>query len=217
MNNYIISAIILLFTVGMIGFANYAGFSSKTTLMQEPAETNNIPEAKLLKINIDRSEIGWKGTKRLFTAGHEGTVQLKDGFLLFKDGNLVGGKITADMNTIAITKSLESEKDKVFLSNYLKTKEFNAQKYPTASFKISRVKYLGGDSLRVWGNMSIKDISKNVSVPAFIDYPGKNQKRFRTRFSLKRSDWNIGVDGNLLERNLVDDNFELRIALETEK
>ena len=172
------------------------------------------PEARSVKLDPENSYIRWKGTKMLGTAGHEGRVDIREGLLLFKEDSLVGGKIVADMHTIRITgKSDYKESDMRGLSNYLTKRALAAEKYPLASFEISQVKYLGGDSLRVWGNMSIRDVTKGIFFPAVIKGSGKNQA-FYAELSLDRFEWNVGVDGNLLEVNLVDKEFMLRINLQ---
>ena len=182
-------------------------FAGAVPFISEPRE------AKSMKLDRERSGIRWKGTKLLGTAGHEGMVDIREGYLLFKDDSLVGGKVFADMHTIRITgKSDYKEADMRKLSNYLKNRALAAEKYPLASFEISQVSYLGGDSLRVRGNMSIRDVSKNVSIPAVIKRSGKNQE-FYAELSLDRFEWNVGVEGNLLEVNLVDKEFKLMINL----
>ncbi|MFD2514836.1 YceI family protein [Pontibacter locisalis] len=185
-------------------------------MIGEVESSGRNTEAISLRINTEKSAIWWRGTKMLRTAGHEGTLQIKEGYLLFMNDKLVGGKITADINTVSIGNSTSYDEETMQkLSNHLKRKEFNALQYPLAHFEITRVKYIGGDSLRVWGNMSIKGVTKNISIPAYIEKTDNNRKRFRTGFSLQRSHWNIGSDGNLLEKNLVDEDFTLRITLET--
>ena len=171
------------------------------------------PEAKSMKLNLEKSSIRWKGTKMLGTAGHEGRVDIREGFLLLQNDSLVGGKVVADMHTIRITgKSDYKEADMRRLSNYLKKRALAAEKYPLASFVLNQVKYLGGDSLRVRGTMSVRDVSKNISFPAVIKRSGKNQE-FYAELTMDRFEWNVGVEGNLLEVNLVDKEFKLMINL----
>lgn len=170
-------------------------------------------EAKSMKLDQENSSIRWKGTKLFGTAGHEGLVDIREGFLRFKNDSLVGGKVTADVHTVRITgKSDYKETDMRNLSNYLKKRALEAEKHPLASFEISQVHYLGGDSLRVWGNMRIKGVTKGISFPAAINRSGKNQV-FYAELSLDRFEWNMGVEGNLLEVNLVDKEFMLMINL----
>ena len=173
--------------------------------------------AKSLNIDTSKSVIHWRATKMLRTAGHEGTLQLKEGNLLFRNDTLIGGKIIADMNTIRIINTSAYKKSTMRgLTNYLRKRAFEAGKFPFASFEITRVKYLDGDSLLLWGNMRIKDVRKNISVPVSIGHSGGRLTQFTTQFSLERTTWNIGSGGNLLENNLVDEDFALRIMLKAE-
>lgn len=170
-------------------------------------------------IDLEKSMISWKGTKRLFTAGHEGTIKLEKGSLIFEEDKLVGGKISADMRSIKITKTEVSEKDKVFLADYLKTKEFNTADYPNATFEILKVTYPSVDKEKVLvsGKMMIKDVSKEITFPAKISETNRDSKLFHAEITLKRSEWGIGSDGNLLERNLVDNNFDIKVNLLTKE
>lgn len=170
-------------------------------------------KANSMRINRELSSIRWKGTKMLRTAGHEGVVDIREGFLLFKNDSLVGGKVIAEMSTVRIiNKSDQKESNMLNLSKYLRKRAVASEKYPIASFEITQVNYLGGDSLRIRGNMNIRDVVKDISFPAVIKRSGINQE-FYAELSLDRFEWNIGVDGNLLEVNLVDKEFKLMINL----
>lgn len=188
---------------------------AEKNLIGLPSFIPDSTEAKPIKLDLEKSNIRWRGTKMVRTAGHEGIVDIKEGFLLFKNDSLVGGRIIADMHTVRITgKSDYKETYMRKLSNYLKQRALVAEKYPLASFEISQVSYLGEDSLRVWGRMRIKEVTKGISFPAGIKRSGKNQS-FYAELSLDRFEWNVGVDGNLLEVNLVDKEFMLMINVVT--
>ena len=210
--------VFILLALGTLGCAK-----EKKLAIEDPV-LNGIPQietsrGKTHSIDLDESEISWKGTKRLFTAGHEGIIKLEKGYLIFKEDKLVGGKILADMTTIKITKTEVSEKDKTFLTNYLKTTEFNTADYPNASFEISRVTYPSSDKekVQVSGKMIIRNVSKEITFPAKITQKYRGSKSFFAEITLKRSEWGIGSDGNLLERNLVDNNFDIKVNLLTEE
>lgn len=210
--------VFILLALGTIGCAK-----EKKLAIEDPV-LNGITQIEISRgethsIDLEESEISWKGTKRLFTAGHEGTIKLEKGSLIFEDDKLVGGKIVADMRTIRITKTEVSENDKNFLTNYLKTTEFNIADYPRAIFEISRVVYSSADKekVQVSGKMTIKDVTKEISFPAKIVQMDRDSKNFLAEITLKRSEWGIGRDGNLLERNLVDNNFDIKVNLLTEE
>ncbi|WP_160164141.1 YceI family protein [Nafulsella turpanensis] len=179
-----------------------------------PQPVNSIIRYSPVKINTKESVIHWRATKMMGTAGHKGTVKFQGGTLFFENDTLMGGTVIADMSTISISNSGEYGQTTLKnLSNYLKKKSFSAEEFPTASFHITEVKYLGGDSLRVWGNMQIKDVRKHISVPAILERSGEKTTGFLTHFRLGRKMWNIGKGGNLLEENLVDEDFQLSITL----
>ncbi|MGK7391789.1 MAG: YceI family protein [Candidatus Cyclobacteriaceae bacterium M2_1C_046] len=169
------------------------------------------------KIDLQNSEIKWKATKLLGTAGHEGMVNLKSGSLYFQNEALVKGNITVDLNTIRITDTSKySAEEMRMLSNHLKRKEFNTGEYPLASFEFENLKYLKNDNIQVTGNMRIKDVIKPVSFPATIEQT-ETGKLFLAEIILNRKDYNIGIDGNLLEKNLVDDEFQINVRLRVSK
>lgn len=218
MSSYSVLYVFILLMLGSLGCSkdqrNPVGYNHSGNQMPIRADLD-----KIFPINTDRSIIRWKGTKRFFTAGHEGIVKVEEGFLLFKNDLLTGGKVVADMQTINITKTEESENDRISLTNYLKTKEFNSDKYPFAVFEILEVDTsdIGRNTVQVTGNLTVKDVTRKISIPAIIEQSAEGSWRFYTEFTLERSKWNIGVDGNLLERNLVDKHFGLNIELVTEE
>jgi len=63
--------------------------------------TNSGDETTTTKVDPTASQIIWKGYK--VTGEHAGTINIKEGALDYKDGVLVGGNFTIDMNSIACT------------------------------------------------------------------------------------------------------------------
>ena len=77
--------------------------------------TNNV------KANKANSTVIWTGSKP--TGFHTGNVTLKEGYLSFDHGRLVGGNFTIDMKTITCT-DLEPEKGGNKLVNHLNNEDF---------------------------------------------------------------------------------------------
>ena len=65
--------------------------------------------AQTKKVDISKSKITWVGKK--VTGQHEGIVKLKDGYLVFKNKKIAGGKFTVDM-TITVTIRIKLENPK---------------------------------------------------------------------------------------------------------
>ena len=63
--------------------------------------------------------------------------------------------------------------------------------------------------------MTIKDVTKNISITTRISTTKRNQKQFDAEFTFDRFEWNIGNEGSWLEKKLVDKEIELRIRIIT--
>jgi polyisoprenoid-binding protein YceI len=70
--------------------------------------------------------------------------------------------------------------------------------------------------LTIWGNMTIKDVTRTISIPAQIDLSEKNHRKATAKFTFDRFAWNIGRERSWLERKLVDKEIELTIEIITE-
>ena len=70
------------------------------------------------KVNANKtnSTVIWTGSKP--TGSHTGNVTLKDGYLSFDHGQLVGGEFTINMTSITCT-DIESEKKNKYLVEFV--------------------------------------------------------------------------------------------------
>jgi len=176
----------------------------------------NPPENTTEKcVNIEKSIIRWKGTKMMRTGKHEGTLNLKEGVLLFVSNKLVGGHIVSEMTSIRVTDIPPHETVPIRnLTSHLNS-DFDTQKYPTSRFEITQVEYINDSLLNISGNMTIKDVTKNISISAYTSAEEESHYQFDAEFTIDRFDWNIGIDGSWLEKKLVDEEIELRINIQT--
>jgi len=177
---------------------------------------NNSAHAakELVFTDTKSSVIAWKGTKFNKTRFHAGTIQLSNGVLQFDNHKLTGGQFTADMNKIGITDIPPHETEAIQnLTKHLKD-DFEVATYPSATFEITNVRYLSNDSLLISGNLKIKEVTHNITIPA-KETKRNNKKVYTTIFQFNRFDWNIGKKGSWLEQRLVDKEVELKINLIT--
>jgi polyisoprenoid-binding protein YceI len=95
---------------------------------------------------------------------------------------------------------------------------FDVEKYPEATFKSTRVEPLGDDRYRVQGDLTIRGITRpvtlDVSVEAVItDMYGKRRAGFSAQTSFNRKDfdlnWNVALEtGGVLVSDKVAINIE---------
>ena len=100
---------------------------------------------------------------------------------------------------------------------------FEADKYPTATFKSTKVELTGPETAKLFGNLTIKDVTKPVVMEVVFNGSAKSPWGttafgFNAHTAINRKDW--GLDWNAaLETGgvLVGDEISLDIELELVK
>jgi len=211
MNRHCLIITLLILLNSCIGKHN--SDAQKATISEKSTEAKSETIGDTIRIDRSKSNIHWKGTKMRGAGKHEGEIELQSGFLIKINNQLVNGNFVADMTTIEVTDIPEHEPiPRNNLNNHLKSSDFfNVEKFPTSTFKITNVKQITSDSLLISGNLTLKNITKNVEFGA--KYQGK---LFTTKFTFDRFQWNIAYEGNFADKTLVDKDVELTITIETE-
>lgn len=216
------SLLSLLITFGWLCFLlwGWVGIGSITRAVAQPAgDTTGIVK---VPINTERSIILWKGTEMWETGKHEGTVNLKNGYLSYENGHIVGGHFVADMNSIVITDIPKHEPvPRRRLRGHLKSDDFfYVEKYPTAEFEITQTEVLKSDSVKVWGNLSIRDVTKSISFMASRKSGGNSTVALNTTFKIDRFEYNVSYQGtywdritSILDNTFVDADIQLTVKL----
>jgi polyisoprenoid-binding protein YceI len=156
----------------------------------------NKTEGITLKADTAQSSIEWIGTK---PAGrHHGTLKLKDGLVQVVDNKIVGGHFIIDINTLKPDD--QKNRGNAMLQKHLLSDDFfDAVKFPLASFAITDVKHIDKtDECVVSGNLTMKEVTKNISFPARIKR-GKKAVIADALFNMDRTLWNMhyGSDNSL--------------------
>ncbi|HMS67322.1 MAG: YceI family protein [Saprospiraceae bacterium] len=212
----------------MLMMATFLVVSCKNKSEGEAAAVSDAGQAAqaegvAYKIDPATTVIMWEGSK---VAGkHNGTVNVSEGEVFMKDGTISGGNFTIDMTTI-VDLDLEGEY-KTSLEDHLKGtasgKEddfFNVVKYPTAKFEITKVSALENDAEGthlIYGNLTLKDITKEVGFKASVSNIDGKLVVVTPQFTINRTDWGIKYGSASFFDNLadkaIDDNFGLKISL----
>lgn len=165
--------------------------------------------AQTKTIDTKKSTITWTGKK--VTGEHSGTINFKDGALVFKNKKVVGGTFTADMTTLSNTDQSGSGKAK--LEGHLKSADF----FSTDDFKTATLvfKTIGEKSKNVYAvtaDMTVK--GKTNPVKFELTVKGKTAA---TEFSVNRTKFGIQYGSgsffdDLGDRTIYDD-FDLKVQL----
>lgn len=211
MNKLFIIFAFSLFLTSCIGKHN--SNAQKATVTAENTKPTKRTAGDTIKILLSKSNIHWKGTKMRGAGKHEGEIKLKSGHFIIKNKQLINGNFVIDMSTIGVTDIPEHEPvPRENLNNHLKSSDFfDVEKFPTSEFQIMKVKQITSDSLMISGNLTLKDVTKNIEFGA--NYKGKS---FTAKFTFDRFQWNVAYEGNFVDKTVVDKDIELAIKLETE-
>jgi polyisoprenoid-binding protein YceI len=167
---------------------------------------------KTATLDTSKSKVVWMG-KKITGDSHTGTVAVKSGNLEMKDGKLAGGSIVIDMTKITTT-DLSGEWAKKLVNHLSNGDFFEVSKHKEAKFEAKKVTAAGKGKYKVNGELTIKGISKPVSLELMEKkgaYTGK-LKFNRTKFDVK---YNSGSFFKDLGDKLILDDVELDITLAT--
>ena len=162
------------------------------------------------EIKTGDSKVVWKGYK--VTGSHEGTIDIKSGFLNFSEDVLTGCEFTIDMTTLSNT-DLEGEY-KGKLEGHLKSDDFfGVEKYPTATLKFTKVKSVSKNAYKVTGDITIKGKTESITFDLSV-YGNKANaalKIDRTKFDVRYGSTSF-FDG--LKDKAIYDEFDIVADLE---
>jgi len=172
--------------------------------------SGNITIAQKVEVNTQKSNIKWLGKK--VVGEHEGNMQMKSGFLDFKDDRIVAGEFVIDMTSITNT-DLEDEGYNQKLVGHLKSDDFfGVEKYPTANFVVTQSTKFKNGKATLTGNISIKGKTESISFDVI-----RKGKEYVSTVEIDRSKFDVRYGSDSFFDNLgdkaIDDIFILDIKL----
>ena len=180
----------------------------KTGLILFIATATSMTNISEKKVDIEQSKIAWKGYK--VTGKHEGTIDLKEGTLVFEGDKLKGGNFVVDMTSLTDT-DLEGEwKGK--LEGHLKSDDFfGVEKHPTASLTFTDVQK-NGDHYTVTGDLTIKNITNPITFDLTVE---ENSAKAILKIDRSKFDVRYGSPSffNDLKDKAIYDEFDLNVSL----
>lgn len=173
--------------------------------------------------NLDVAVVEWIGTKP--TGQHDGTISVKSGYVVINDGEITGGEMIIDMNSIVVLDIEDPETNAKLRNHLLSADFFEVETYPEARFVITSVQDFEGVSPgdiqfthNVSGNLTMKDVTRNITFPAQIGFDDQRMKASTEFFIIDRSEWNVRYGSRTffdnLRDNFIHDDIMLKITFE---
>lgn len=185
---------------------------------------NEVVPSVLFAIDPTASTISWAGTKVIGSDEHTGTIPVTKGKVMVAEGNIVAGKFVMDMGQMVNTDMPAADGGDKLIGHLKSADFFNVEKHPTAMFEISKVEAVSGMegiSHKITGNLTLKGVSKSVSIPAMVSVDGGTLKAETPAFTINRMDWDVsygnGSIADLAKDKVISDNLGLKLSLVAKK
>lgn len=166
--------------------------------------------AQKKEINKETSDIIWTGEK--IGGSHTGEVDIKTGYIEFRENQIVGGKVVIDMNSIT-NSDLQKQDLNQKLVNHLKSEDFFAvDEHQTSRFVVTKATKFMNEKASVSGNLTIKGITREITFNMI-----KNGNNYSSQIKINRSEFDVRYGSKSFFNNLRDkaikDVFTLDIKL----
>ena len=98
------------------------------------------------------------------------------------------------------------------LENHLKSEDFFAvEKHPTSKFEITEVKDLTDNKVSVSGNLTLRDVTKNITYEAEVLESSDAKFVAKADFNINRKDWGVAYEG--MKDDLISNEINFKINL----
>ncbi len=177
--------------------------------------TNNNTQGDVYEVNCKESSINW------YCVTHTGYVKIKEGTVLVADGNIVDGNFTICMDSIEDV-DIDYQLMKDVLVNTLKSADFfDITKYPLGYFNLVRLTKTSNKDYEVVGNLTIKDVTRQVRFNSNIQINDSLILVESDRFQINRTKWGLTLySGNFEQTDksfLFTDFVDIQISLQLQK
>jgi polyisoprenoid-binding protein YceI len=186
---------------------------------------------KAAEVTGDQYVLDTSASKVTFTGfgvgkSHPGNFRLISGEATVADNRIAAGTFLIDIKSLEMEQQGAMYQEKL-RPHLLSGDFFDADKFGTAKFEITGVEpYKPGDkdtsiiegaNFNVSGNLTIKDVTRNITFPARIELDG-NTLKAKADFDIDRTQWkiNYGSDKTLADQ-AISEKVNIKLDLEATK
>ncbi len=151
------------------------------------------------KIDIKPTDAVVKWTGNKIGGAHNGEIKVKSGILELNAGNIVKGNVVIDMKSITCA-DIENETYNKKLVDHLNSDDFfGVEKFPTASFAITKAGKFSNGKANVSGKLTIKGKTEAINFEVT-----KQNNVYKTQLKVDRSKFDVRYGSNSFFDNLGD-------------
>ena len=174
-----------------------------------------VADPIVYKVDSDHSGVSF--TIRHFVSNVPGRFKDFDGVIKYDPQNPAASSVNFTIQSASI------DTDNADRDNHLKGADFfDVQKFPTLTFSSTSVKAVDADTLEVTGELTMKGVTKKVTVPVdllgSVKTPRGEKAGFETAFKLDRKEygitWNRALDAG---GAVLGDDVKVSISIEADR
>ncbi len=193
----------------------------KESLRSDSLLTSRVPSTvslhigneKYVRVDTKQSVITWKGASLNGLNSQTGYVYPSKGELMIENGQLTGGIVEVDMNTIEDKNHRRDTK----LVDHLKDPDFfEVEKFPFSILSITKIKSTTNEGRQITGNLTIKGITHPVTFPAKLEIKNGMVKA-NGKLVIDRTQWDVRYKSakfyTLLANQTMSDSIEFYIHI----
>ena len=199
--------------------------SNQEASTQDAQEVADDTKGREYTVDTDQSTIYWTGSKP--TGQHNGSLKLSQGSIHVFNGLIGSAKMSIDMASLT-NSDVEDPDDRANLEDHLKSSDFfDVTQYPEAKFDMTKTVVLKGDESDgdlthlVYGNLTMKNISKEIGFKAKLDIQDEMITIHAPAFKIDRTNWDVRYKSKKFFDNLKDkfihDEISVSIKLAAKK
>lgn len=163
------------------------------------------------KMDITHSRIGFE-IEHMSISTVDGNFKSFAGQIVWDDKDLSKVKMDVSIQTASINTDVDARDE-----HLRKDDMFDANKFPTITFKSEKVVSKGNGKYEAIGLLTIKGITKSIHIPFTMNGPIQNMykqtvRAFKGSFSINRKDFQIGSS---LPNAILGEDVLIRINTET--
>jgi polyisoprenoid-binding protein YceI len=178
--------------------------------------TLHVGSEKYVMIDTKESVVR-KGANLIGSNSQTGFIYISKGELMMENGQLMGGTVEVDMNTIQDRNHGSDNK----LVHHLKDPDFfEVKKFPFSTIAITNVASINGEDKKVTGDLTIKGITHPVSFPVKMEVKDSIVKA-NGKLVIDRTLWDVRYKSGKFYADLADqamsDSIEFHINVVAKK
>ena len=184
-----------------------------------PTTTSTAPMGSATySVSPQASQVIWTAAK-LAGKQHTGTLAIQSGEINLDGENILGGKFILDMTSITNLDQKPGE-GKEKLEGHLKSGDFfEVEKHPTGTFEITNVSTVADQAdvtHNVTGNLTLKGITKSVTIPTKVNVGNHQFAAVTPQFTIDRTEWDVKFNSGLLgtaKDKIINDEVGLKLVV----